>query len=91
MVSLSSKQTTRELKERSLLLISPEGSTWPALSYIGKSRQGAGMQKTWGTCPNWGPQAESFRVPRLNPDWSIQTKKNRVLVSSVGVMVLQVF
>lgn len=32
----------------------------------------------------WGPWAECFGAPRLRSDWSVQTKKSRVLVSSVG-------
>ena len=29
---------------------------------------------------------ERFEAPRLRPDWSIQSKKNRVFVSFLGLL-----
>lgn len=34
-----------------------------------------------------GPKVEYFEVPRLNLNWSIRTKKSRVLLSFLGILI----
>lgn len=42
--------------------------------------------RTWSTCFYSPPQVECFGISELKPDWSIQTKKSGVWVSSAKIL-----
>ena len=78
-----------KLRQRSLLPTGPEAcAQHTSRGHTGKLRWGTGRERgrTRDTCLYLGPWMEWFGDPRLRLDWSIQTKKSQVLVSSMGVL-----
>lgn len=76
-------------KERRLLLAGPEaGAQRASMDSVGG--QGGAHRaggRTWArgfiTSREWG---QCFGVPRLRPNWSLQTQNSRVVVSSVELL-----
>ena len=74
-----------------MLLGDPRGGTWLALRAPWGG--GAGLQVKCGqrdlqhVAFKKRPRVEYFEVPRLNLNWSVRTKKSRVLLSSLGILI----
>ena len=80
------QKTTRETETEKFITHRSWRKYTAYLDLHGRSRQGAGRERgrTWATFLYQGPWMECFEVPGLRSDWSIQTKKCWVLVSSKG-------
>lgn len=80
------KRPQGKLKERSLALTGPGESTQHVEGATSEVKTGWRQRvsgRTWGTCFLW---EEGFGVLALTSDWSIQTKKSQVSVSSTGLL-----
>lgn len=77
-------------KYRNLLLtVLVEVHKHTSRGYLRGSRQGADREsgKTWSTCLQQRPQVECCGYPKLGTDWSVQAKKSRVLINSMGFFI----
>ena len=81
-------KTTGEIETKKLLLAGPGGGAQRALMVnVGMSRQSTqSKRQDLGTGLHSVPGVECFGVPRLRPNWSLQTPNSRVVVSSVELL-----
>lgn len=89
----SNKRQQEKLKQRSLLQVlkkvhaTPQGVTLRRLHVRSRqAREQAERERDLGHMPLLGPQVKCVWVPGLRLDWSIQTKRNVVLVVSCRVL-----